>query len=78
MLSRLGQYLVVFGAIVCVVGLLLVVAQRLPFLSWVGRLPGDIRIEGRNVHFYFPIATCIILSVVLTLLVSLLRWLGGR
>lgn len=41
--------------------------------SWLGRLPGDIRIERGNSAFYFPIVTCIIVSIVLTLLMSLFR-----
>jgi hypothetical protein len=40
---------------------------------WLGRLPGDIRIERGNFAFYFPIVTCIIISVVLTLILSLFR-----
>ena len=41
--------------------------------SWLGRLPGDIRIERGNTAFYFPIVTCIIISIVLTLLLSFFR-----
>jgi hypothetical protein len=41
--------------------------------GWLGRLPGDIRIERGNTAFYFPIVTCIIVSIVLTLLLSLFR-----
>lgn len=41
--------------------------------GWLGRLPGDIRIERGNTAFYFPIVTCIIVSIVLTLLLALFR-----
>ena len=41
--------------------------------DWLGRLPGDIRIERGNSAFYFPIVTCIVISIVLTLLLSLFR-----
>jgi len=41
--------------------------------KWLGRLPGDIRIEGEHSAFYFPIVTCIILSIVLSLLLSIFR-----
>lgn len=42
-------------------------------LNWVGRLPGDIRIEKENVRFYFPITTMILFSVLLTVIVNLIR-----
>jgi hypothetical protein len=41
--------------------------------GWLGRLPGDIRIERGNTAFYFPIVTCIVVSILLTLLLSLFR-----
>lgn len=41
--------------------------------GWLGRLPGDIRIERGNTAFYFPIVTCIVISVLLTLIMSLFR-----
>ena len=41
--------------------------------GWLGRLPGDIRIERGNTAFYFPIVTCIIVSIVITLVLSLFR-----
>ena len=60
--------LVVFGAVIVLLGLILWTgfAPR-----WLGRLPGDIRIEREHSAFYFPIATCIILSIVLSLLLSI-------
>ena len=58
------------GALIFVVGLLLHFGGR--FLS-LGRLPGDIIIQRGNFTFYFPIVTCILLSVVLTLVLSLFR-----
>jgi hypothetical protein len=58
------------------VGTLLVVAGLLwPWLSklGLGRLPGDIRIEGENSFFYFPIVTCIVISIVVSLILWLIR-----
>jgi DUF2905 family protein len=72
-LSSLGRTLVVLGAVLAGLGLLLVVLGRFPGLR-IGRLPGDLRIERGNFTFYFPLATSIIVSVVLTLLF----WLFGR
>jgi len=51
-----------------VVGLVLFFGLRIPFL---GRLPGDISVDRGNVHFYFPIVTCLLLSLILTLLLNL-------
>lgn len=65
-LRELGRLLVVLGIILVGVGALLVFGAKLPF--WLGRLPGDIVHRGEHTTFYFPIVTCIILSVALTLL----------
>lgn len=65
-LRELGRLLVVLGIILVGVGALLVFGAKLPFR--LGRLPGDIVHRGEHTTFYFPIVTCIILSVALTLL----------
>ena len=62
--------LVVLGALVVLIGLALWSGVG---AGWLGKLPGDIRIERGNSGFYFPIVTCIIISVVLSLLLSLFR-----
>jgi hypothetical protein len=63
-----GKLIVIVGVIVTLVGLLMW-SGFAP--KWLGRLPGDIRIEREHSSFYFPIVTCIILSIVLSLLFSL-------
>jgi membrane protein implicated in regulation of membrane protease activity len=63
-----GKLLIVIGGVVVVIGLFLTLGLRIPFL---GKLPGDISIDRGNVHFYFPIVTGLVLSVVLTLLLNL-------
>jgi Protein of unknown function (DUF2905) len=58
------------------VGIVMVIAGVLVWtgaMSWFGRLPGDIRISGENTHVYIPITSCLIVSLVLTLLLSLFR-----
>jgi membrane protein implicated in regulation of membrane protease activity len=65
---ELGKLLIIVGGFVVLVGLFLVLGLRIPFL---GKLPGDISVDRGNVHFYFPIATGLLLSVVLTLLLNL-------
>ncbi|MGC8874633.1 MAG: DUF2905 domain-containing protein [Chloroflexia bacterium] len=72
---HLGWILVLLGGGLVLVGLLLVLAGRLPFL---GRLPGDIRIQRGGWTFYFPIATCLLLSLLLTLLLNLIVRLFRR
>ncbi len=65
----LGLLLVGLGVAAVLVGLLVWAG----WLSWFGRLPGDIRIERENVRFYFPITSMILISIVLSLLMALLR-----
>jgi hypothetical protein len=66
----LGKFLVVVGAIVLLSGLL-IWGGFMP--RWLGRLPGDIRVERGNSGFYFPIVTCVVISIVLSLIFSLFR-----
>jgi hypothetical protein len=68
--SGFGWALVVVGLVIAGIGLIWVLAPGLPPL---GRLPGDIVIERPNSRFYFPIVTCIVISVVLSLVVWLIR-----
>jgi hypothetical protein len=68
---QLGKFLVIVGVLLVVAGLLLMAGARFSFFG-LGRLPGDITYKGKNVQFYFPIVTCLILSVVLTLVFSLI------
>jgi hypothetical protein len=63
---QLGKFLVIVGVLLVVAGLLLMGGARFPFLG-LGRLPGDIAYRGKNVHFYFPIVTCLVLSAAVTL-----------
>lgn len=62
--------LVVFGMVIVLTGLALWSGFG---AGWLGRLPGDIRIERGHSAFYFPIVTCIIISIVVSLLLSLFR-----
>jgi hypothetical protein len=66
-----GRLLIALGALLIVAGLLVTLGDRLPVR--LGRLPGDIVIRGKHGAFYFPIVTCILLSVALSLLLRLLR-----
>ena len=67
-----GRGLIVLGIVITLAGLLLTFGDKLPMR--LGRLPGDIKIEGKNSVFYFPLATSLIVSAVL----SLAMWLLNR
>jgi len=69
-MSELGKFLVIVGVVLAIVGLILW-SGFAP--KWLGRLPGDIRIEREHSAFYFPIVTCIIISIVLSLVLSIFR-----
>jgi hypothetical protein len=64
-LRELGRVLLILGVVLVGAGALLPFGAKLPFR--VGRLPGDIIYQGRNTTFYFPIVTCLIVSLALTL-----------
>ena len=68
-LNPLGKMLIFFGAILILIGGALLLAGKVP---WIGRLPGDIFIQKKNFTFYFPLATSIIISIILTLIFSIL------
>jgi hypothetical protein len=66
----IGKFLIVIGLVIAVVGLIFWSGFN---PKWLGHLPGDIRIEREHSAFYFPIVTCIIISIVLSLLFSIFR-----
>lgn len=68
--SDLGRTLIVTGLLIAAVGLFLSLGGKLNFL---GRLPGDLRIERENFSFYFPLGTCLLISAVLSLVLWILR-----
>ena len=70
-IQHIGRFLVITGIVIAAVGGLLLLSARVP---WLGRLPGDIMIQRKNFTFYFPLATSILLSLVITFIL----WLSGR
>ena len=70
-MQEIGKYVVMIGAVLVVAGVIL---WRFPSLfGWLGKLPGDISVQKGNFSFYFPVMTCILVSIVLTLLSWLFR-----
>jgi len=70
-MQEIGKALIILGIILIGVGLSLVLFNKVPFL---GKLPGDIYIQKKNLTVYFPLATCILISIIL----SLMSWLWTR
>ncbi len=69
-MNEIGKILIIIGLLIAALGALLWLGFG---KSWLGRLPGDIHYSKGDFHFYFPMATCLILSILLTLILWLLR-----
>ena len=70
-MQEIGKYVVMIGVVLVVAGVIL---WRFPSLfGWVGKLPGDISLQKGNFSFYFPVVTCILISIVASLIFALLR-----
>ena len=68
-IPALGKTLIIIGGIIALIGVILLLAGKIPF--W-GRLPGDFSIKGKGFSIYFPIVTCLVVSVFLTIIVNLI------
>lgn len=69
--SETGKYIIIIGAGIILIGLMVYFFHDK--LHWIGRLPGDIRVEKENFRFYFPITTMIIFSLLITLIIRAVR-----
>jgi len=69
--AELGKILIFIGLLLAILGFVFIFGNKIPF---IGRLPGDIAVERRNYSFYFPVTTCIIISVV----ISFILWLFNK
>jgi Ca2+/Na+ antiporter len=67
--GSVGNWLILIGVAMIIIGLLV----KIGALGWFGQLPGDIQIKRDGLRFYFPLASMILISVVLSLLLSLIR-----
>jgi hypothetical protein len=68
-MSELAKIMIVLGAVLVAAGLIMLGIQKLPFF---GKLPGDILIKRENFSFYFPLTTCIIVSIIISLVLYLI------
>ena len=71
MAGDIGKIIIFIGLLLVAIGLVCMVGNKLPF---IGKLPGDIAIERKNYSFYFPVTTCIVISIVL----SSIFWLFNK
>ena len=71
MSSETGKWIIGIGAVIIIVGIIIYFFHDK--LNWIGRLPGDIRIERENIRFYFPIVTMILVSAIVSLVIWLIR-----
>lgn len=69
-MSELARWLIIAGLVMAAVGVVLLLVPKIP---WLGRLPGDMSYKGEKVTFYFPLGTCIVISIILTIIFSLFR-----
>jgi Protein of unknown function (DUF2905) len=68
--SGLGKTMLIIGSIIMATGVLILIFGKIPF---IGKLPGDIAVKGKNWSFYFPLASSILLSIILSLILYLIR-----
>ncbi|MCM2358889.1 MAG: DUF2905 domain-containing protein [Geobacteraceae bacterium] len=69
-MSDFGKWLIVLGLVIAACGIIITFAGKVP---WLGKLPGDISIKRENFSFYFPLATCILISAIVSFILWLFR-----
>jgi DUF2905 family protein len=74
----LGRLFIFLGILFFIVGVLILTGSKIPGLKNLGHLPGDIAVEKEGFRFYFPVVTCLVVSVVLTLIFQLIQFLKSR
>ncbi len=68
-ISGIGKILIIIGMVIASIGVLILLGGKIP---WIGRLPGDFYYKGKNFTFYFPLATSIIISIIITIILMLI------
>ena len=74
-MKSLGMLLLIVGCVIAAVGLVLLVAPKIP---WLGNLAGAVRVQGKGTSFHFPVVTCIVVSIVLTIVLNVVLRLFRR
>ncbi len=69
--QQTGKYIIAAGICIVIAGVLIYFFHN--YFKWLGKLPGDIRIEKENYQFYFPIVTMIVISIAITLIINIIK-----
>ena len=69
--QQTGKYIIAAGICIAIAGILIYFFHN--YFKWLGKLPGDIRIEKENYQFYFPIVTMIVISIAITLIINIIK-----
>lgn len=69
-MSEMGKWLIILGLVIAACGVIITFAGKIP---WLGKLPGDIYIKRENYSFYFPLATCLLVSAIVSFILWLFR-----
>lgn len=69
--QQTGKYILIAGIFIVLIGIVIYFFHD--YLKWIGKLPGDIRIERGNFRFYFPLATMIVVSLLITILINIFK-----
>lgn len=69
--QQTGKYILILGIFIVIAGLLIYFFHD--YFKWIGKLPGDIRIEKENFRFYFPLTTMVVFSIVITIIINIFK-----
>ena len=69
-MSSIGKMIILMGLLLVIIGILFTIGEKIPY---IGKLPGDIHIKREKFSFYFPLTTCILISLILTIFFSIFR-----
>ena len=69
-MSGIGKMIILMGLLLVIIGILFTIGEKIPY---IGKLPGDIHIKREKFSFYFPLTTCILISLILTIFFSIFR-----
>ena len=72
-MTQLGRALIIVGVLCAVLGVLVSLGAKTSWFQWIGHLPGDIHLKGERYTFYFPLATCLVISLVISLVFYFFR-----
>jgi hypothetical protein len=69
--QQTGKYIIIAGVCILIAGILIYFFHD--YFKWMGKLPGDVRIEKENFRFYFPIVSMLVISITITLIINVIK-----